>query len=153
MSPVVSVMITRATTSMDTTAAASKVGAPKWNGVLMPTQSASPTPSKSVKSSGTAATIPATIPISTAIRLKKGGANRCTARTTTSTPPASARFFGAPNSGEPAPPAAHLPATGSSDTPMIRITVPVTSGGKNRSSRPKTGASSTIARPATMTAP
>lgn len=36
---------------------------------------------------------------------------------------------------------------------MIRITVPVTSGGKKRSSFPKTGASSMIASPATITEP
>ncbi|SCE39679.1 hypothetical protein GA0115235_118311 [Streptomyces sp. DpondAA-F4a] len=36
---------------------------------------------------------------------------------------------------------------------MTRITVPVTSGGKKRSSRPNTGASSTIASPATITEP
>lgn len=48
---------------------------------------------------------------------------------------------------------AQLPATGSSETPMIRMTVPVTSGGKKRSSKPKTGANSMIARPATITDP
>src|SRR4051795_8578771 len=53
-SPVVSVIVTRATTSIDTIAEDSKVGAPKWNGVLIPTQSASPTPSKSVNPKGTA---------------------------------------------------------------------------------------------------
>lgn len=36
---------------------------------------------------------------------------------------------------------------------MIRMTVPVTSGGKKRSSLPKTGASNTIASPATITDP
>src|SRR4051812_49473095 len=40
--------------SIDTIAENSKVGAPKWNGVLIPTQSASPTPSKSVNPKGMA---------------------------------------------------------------------------------------------------
>ena len=43
MSPVVSVMITSATMHIDTIAETSNVGKPKWNGVLTPTASASPT--------------------------------------------------------------------------------------------------------------
>lgn len=152
-SPVVSVIVTRATISIDAIAAPWNVGVPKWNGVLIPTQCASATPPKSVKPVGTATAVPTTMPTSTATRLRNGGAKRCTARTTTRTNAASATFFGAPKSFEPAPPATQLPATGSSETPMIRMTVPVTSGGKKRSSRPKTGASSIIASPATITAP
>lgn len=62
-------------------------------------------------------------------------------------------FFGSPKSAEPAPPATQLPATGSSEMPMIRMTVPVTSGGKKRNSLPNRGASSMIASPATITDP
>ncbi len=146
-------MVTSATTSIDMIADTRNSGAPKWNGVLTPTQSASPTPPKSVNPNGTATARPTAIPRSTAIRERKAGANRCTPSTTASTKAASARFFGSPKSFAPAPPAAQLPATGSSETPMIRITVPVTSGGKKRSSRPKTGASSMMASPATITEP
>lgn len=152
-SPVVSVIVTSATTSIDTIAENSKAGAPKGNGVLIPTQSAPLTPSKSVNPKGTATTRPTTMPTSTAIRLRKAGANRCTPSTTTSTNTAGAMFLGAPKSAEPTPPATRLPSTGSSEIPMVRITVPVTSGGKKRSSLPKTGASSMIARPATITEP
>lgn len=152
-SPVVSVIVTSATTSIDTIAEAWNVGVPKWNGVLIPTQSASPTPPKSVNPNGTATARPTAMPTSTAIRPRKGGANRCATSTTARTKPASARFFGSPKSFAPTPPAAQLPATGSSETPMIRMTVPVTSGGKKRSSLPKTGASNTIASPATITEP
>ena len=37
--------------------------------------------------------------------------------------------------------------------PMIEITEPVTTGGKNLISRPKNGAMKNVNRPATMTAP
>ncbi len=60
---------------------------------------------------------------------------------------------GRPKSSAPAPPATQLPATGIRERPMMRITVPVTSGGKNRSSFPKTGASRIIATPETITEP
>ena len=53
---------------------------------------------------------------------------------------ASARFFGAPKSGLPAPPPAQRIATGSSEMPITVITVPVTTSGKKRSSRVNTGA-------------
>ena len=53
----------------------------------------------------------------------------------------------------PTPPAAQFTATGSSEMPMIVITVPVTSGGKNRSSRPHSGDSAIISSPETITAP
>ncbi len=152
-SPVVSVIVTTATTSIDAIAETSKEGAPKWNGVLTPSQSASPTPPKSVKPNGTATARPAAMPTRTAIRLRNTGAKRCTPSTTSRTKPASARFFGSPKSSAPWPPAAQLPATGIRETPMIRMTVPVTSGGKNRSSFPKTGASRMIASPATITEP
>lgn len=99
----VSVIVTSATTSIDTIAENSKVGAPKWNGVLIPTQSASPTPPKSVNPKGIATARPTAMPISTAIRRRKAGANRCTPSTTTSTNTASAMFFGAPKSAEPTP--------------------------------------------------
>ena len=55
--------------------------------------------------------------------------------------------------GTPEPPAAQSAALGSSVSPMIRMTSPVTSGGKNRSSLAKYGASSAMARPDTITAP
>src|SRR5215831_8636713 len=153
MSPVVSVIVTSITTTIDTIAATSKIGNPKWNGVLMPRILASDTPEKSVNPNGIATTVPSTIPTSTAIRLSTGGANRCTTTTLSNTPPAKATLRGAPKLGAPTPPAAQFAATGSSDTPMIVITVPVTSGGKNRNSLPHNGDSTITSSPETITAP
>ena len=53
----------------------------------------------------------------------------------------------------PAPPAASAAATGSSAMPMIVITEPVTTGGKNRISLEKNGAMRKVNSPATITAP
>ncbi len=44
------------------------------------------------------------------------------------------RFLGFPNVGLPAPPPAHPAATDITDNPTIKMTVPVTKGGKNRRS-------------------
>ena len=49
--------------------------------------------------------------------------------------------------------AASAAATGSSAMPMIVITEPVTTGGKNRISLEKYGAMRKVKRPATITAP
>ena len=46
-----------------------------------------------------------------------------------------------------------LAATGSSAMPMMRMTVPVTTGGKKRSSFAKYGAIRNVNSPATITAP
>jgi hypothetical protein len=53
----------------------------------------------------------------------------------------------------PAPPAASAAATGSRAIPIMRITEPVTTGGKNRISLEKYGAIRKVNSPATMTAP
>jgi len=53
----------------------------------------------------------------------------------------------------PAPPTASAAATGSSAMPMMVMTDPVTTGGKNRMSLLKYGAMSSVKSPATMTAP
>ncbi len=66
---------------------------------------------------------------------------------------ASAMLFGAPKVCEPAPPAAQRMATGSSDTPITVMTVPVTTSGKKRSRLVKTGAMRNATVPATIRAP
>ena len=67
---------------------------------------------------------------------------------------ATAMFFGSPKVGVPGvPPPAHRMATGSSEIPMTVMTTPVTTSGKKRSSRVKTGAMSRPRRPATIRAP
>ena len=56
---------------------------------------------------------------------------------------ATAMFFGSPKVGVPGvPPPAQRMATGSSEIPMTVMTTPVTTSGKKRSSRVKTGAMS-----------
>ena len=70
-----------------------------------------------------------------------------------SVPAASATFFiGAPSSVT-RPPPTQFAATPNSDSPMIRMTVPVTSGGKNRTSLANSGASSIMKMPAAITDP
>ena len=51
------------------------------------------------------------------------------------------------------PPPAHSTATGISETPIVVMIVPITSGGKKRSRRLKAPLSSMVASPATITAP
>ena len=51
------------------------------------------------------------------------------------------------------PPPTQLAATPNSDNPMIRMTVPVTNGGKNRTSFAKNGASTIMKMPQAMTDP
>ena len=51
------------------------------------------------------------------------------------------------------PPPNQPAATRINETPMIRMIVPVTSGGKNRISLPNTGASNIMNRPQAITEP
>ena len=150
MSPVVSVMMTSPTTSIDTTAASGNVGSPKWNGVTTANQPASPTPDQSTLPMGSATRVPSASPSSTERRARAGWANRSTSTTNSSVPAASARSDGAAEGPlfviQPA-------ATSMSETPMTRMTVPVTSGGKNRSSAEKNGATRIMNSPHAMVAP
>ena len=63
------------------------------------------------------------------------------------------RFLGFPNVGLPAPPPAHPAATDITDNPTIKMTVPVTKGGKNRRSLEKIGASNIVNKPQAITEP
>jgi hypothetical protein len=76
MSAVVSVMITSITMVMETIAAISKVGVPKWNGVETASQSASPTRLKSVSPNAQATSVPSARLAKIATRLKKPGKKR-----------------------------------------------------------------------------
>ena len=86
-------------------------------------------------------------------RAKAGGPNRSINKMMIKVAAAKARFTGAPKSSEPAPPPAQPAATGISDNPMIKITVPVTNGGKNLSSLANTGASNIMNTPDAITEP
>lgn len=152
-----STAVTISTTISDTTAITSKRGAPKANGDVNPIQSASPTRPKSVSPASHATTVPATSPSSTAMVLQKPRKNLCINTIAAMVP--SAYMSQRPLPGSCAATglcglrvASPIP-TGSSDTPMMVITEPVTTGGKNRMSRAKNGAIRKVNAPAAMTAP
>ena len=75
--------------------------------------------------------MPITRPSRIDSRAKAGGANRSINKMMIKVAAAKARLIGAPKSSEATPPPAQPAATGISDNPMIKMTVPVTSGGKN----------------------
>ncbi len=153
MSPVVSVMITSATMHIDTMDATSKTGKPKWNGVDTPTQSASPTLVHDVMPIGIATTVPMTMPSRMDTRASAGGANRSISTMRTSTPAASATFFIGADPSSPPPVLTQPAATLISVNPMMVITVPVTSAGKNLRSLANTGASTIMKMPDAITEP
>ena len=64
-------MVISITMTMEITAAALKVGVPKWNGVVTPSTSAPPTRLKSVKSNSQPTRVPTTRPMSTATVARK----------------------------------------------------------------------------------
>ena len=97
--------------------------------------------------------MPITSPSRMDSRAKAGGANRSINKMMINVAAAKARLIGAPKSSEAAPPPAQPAATGISDRPMIKITVPVTSGGKNLSSLANTGASNIMKMPEAITDP
>ncbi len=153
MSPVVSVMMTSPTTSIDTIEARSNVGRPKWNGVTTANQAASPMPDPStMPGTNSAATVPRTSPSSTETRASPRGAKRSTSTTASSTPAAKATSSGSAAPSFP-PSVIHPAATLVSETPMIRITVPVTIGGNSRTSCENHGATSTMKSPQAIVAP
>ena len=87
------------------------------------------------------------------IRASAGGPNRSISTMSSKVPAANATFFtGAPSSVI-SPPPTQLAATPNSDSPIIRMTVPVTSGGKNRTSFAKNGASTIMNTPQAITDP
>lgn len=98
-----------------------------------------------------ATSVPITSPSRIDSRCSTGGAKRSTARMTTRVKNASPTFPGDPYEGLADPPPTQPAATAVSDTPMIRMIVPVTSGGKNRSSWEKTDATRIMKSPEMIT--
>jgi hypothetical protein len=86
-------------------------------------------------------------------RCTTGGAKRSIRMMNSSVPAAKPTLSGLPKSSEPVPPPTQPAATSISETPMIRMTVPVTIGGKKRTKREKIGASSIMNRPHAITDP
>ncbi len=121
--------------------------------MVTPTQLAFGTLSQLVSPSGMATMVPMTMDSRMEIRASAGGANRSINTISSSVPAASATFsIGAPSAVTVGLPT-QLAATPNSDSPMIRITVPVTSGGKNRTSWAKNGANRIMNRPQAITEP
>src|SRR5699024_6291698 len=140
MSAVVSVMMTRTTTTIEMMAPAENVGAPKASGVGSATIPASVMPEKSTLPNGTATTVPRTIPSRIDIREIVAIPTLESTTTMTSVINASTILLGAPKSSLPTPPMAHSAATDISDRPITVMIVPVTTGGKNFTTLAKNGA-------------
>ncbi len=101
-----------------------------------------------------AATVPMMMPSSTAVLRTKPLANEARPSTTSSVKVASAIDAGLPKSGAAGlPPPAHSTATGIRVTPIVVMTVPITSGGKNRNKRLNSGLAIIVTMPDTITAP
>ena len=153
-SAVVSTITTSITKIMDRMGTSRKVGVPKKKGGVKPTAAAVPTVAKDALPNSAATTVPKTSPSSTAMRPQNPLEKRVSSSTNSRVSAARPRLPREPKSGAAGlPPPAQRIATGSSETPMMVITVPVTTGGKKRSSREKKGAAITVKIPAAITAP
>ena len=102
--------------------------------------------------SGIATAVPMTRPSRIDTRRSPSGANRSIAMMTISVKKPMPTALGSPKFG-PVPPPNQPAATRISETPMMRMMVPVTRGGKKRMSRPNTGASSIMNSPHAITEP
>lgn len=93
------------------------------------------------------------MPINTEMLTQKPRMKRLISRMVPSTSAAMARYVGEPNCAAVLPPPAQLTATGNRDKPIEVITVPVTSGGKKRTTLDMNGAMIIPKKPAAMVAP
>ena len=141
------------TTIIETIAATPNLGMPKKNGVVTPNQDDSATAEKVANPVAQATSVPATSPIRTATVAMNPRNTRWMTTISASVPRAKARLRQSSGCGSAAPPTASAAATGSSARPMIVMTDPVTTGGKNRISSPNTGAIRNVNSPATITDP
>ena len=103
---------------------------------------------------GIAIRVPTARPSRIDTRRIAAGANRSMPMMTARVRNPKAMFFGSPKSGPAAVPPPNQPAaTRIRDTPMMRMIVPVTSGGKKRISLPTIGATAIMNNPHAMTDP
>ena len=154
MSAVVSVMMTRTTMAIDTMPARVNVGRPKANGVGNATMGPLPTPEKSAIPMIAETTVPMMIENSIDSREIAGMFARLSTITTSSVNPASAMFWTEPYVGSfELLPIAQFAATGIRLSPIVVITVPVTTGGKNLMIRAKNGVISKPMAAEAITAP
>ena len=166
-SAVVSAMITKATTHSEMITPIANCGAPKWNGWGSWKTGPLPTALQVTRPMTVAMSVPTTRPSMTAMRDQKPGAKRAMARVTTrvstasSRPVADAKFGFSTVCLVPSAavvvivglPRIQRSATGNSEMPMMVITHPVTTGGKNRTRLANSGAMRNPNRPATITPP
>ena len=154
MSAVVSAMFTRITMHMATIAAMWNVGGPKWNGEGSANHGPCPTCEKSAMPTAHATTVPTTIATRMASRDSTAPPNLDSSSTASSVTPARAMFASEPYPGAfSSPPMDHDAATGTRVMPIVVMIDPVTTGGKNRSTRAKNGAIRNPNTEATMMEP
>ncbi len=110
--------------------------------------------SQLVMPNGIAMMVPMSRPSRIDTRRRASGANRSMTMIIARVKNPSPIAAGEPKSGPAALPPPNQPAaTRISETPMIRMMVPVTKGGKNRISFPNTGASRIVNNPQAITEP
>ncbi len=154
MSAVLSVIDTSITISIEMIAATWNCGAPKWNGEGNANTGTCASWPKSVLPSGIAARVPTSSPSRIEMLRRKPARKRLSSSTTARVSPARPMSATEPKSWAlGSPPSAQLAATGNSERPIRVITVPLTTGGKKRFSRPKYGAAKNAATPATRMPP
>ncbi|MNH62601.1 hypothetical protein D3C73_145430 [compost metagenome] len=142
------------TMHIDRIAAKWKVGMPKWNGVGKPNIGPVVTLEKSAMPRNTASTVPITMANRIDRREMVELPTLLSSNTSTSVTAARPMFCMLPKSGAwLLPPMAQRAATGISVKPMVVITMPVTSGGKNLVIRENTGVINKPIKDAAITAP
>src|SRR5689334_8358818 len=150
----VSTRVTMITMHIDRIAAKWKVGMPKWNGAGKPNIGPWVTDEKSAMPRNTAMTVPMTIARRIDKREMVALPILLNSNTSTSVIAARPMFAMLPKSGAwLLPPMAQRAATGISVKPIVVITMPVTSGGKNLVILENTGVISKPINDAAITAP
>ncbi len=152
-SPVVSTAVISITTIIDSTAVRAKVGTPKKNGRVTPTQWFWLTLSKFASPRIAARIVPITRPARTAMVAMKPRNTRWIKTMIASVNNAYASPLPLRGLLLTGSWTASDAATGNSAMPMMLMTEPVTTGGKNRMSLPKYGAMKNVKSPAMMTEP
>ncbi|MNN04174.1 hypothetical protein D3C81_1168920 [compost metagenome] len=154
MSAEVSTRVTMITMHIDRIAAMWKVGIPKWNGLGIATSGPSSTLLKSAMPSDQAIRVPMTMASRIDRREMVALPSLLSSSTMAKVSPARPMLATLPNSGEALlPPITQRAATGIRVRPMVVMTIPVTSGGKNLVMRENTGVISKPINEAAMTAP
>ena len=154
MSAVVSVMVTNVTIHIEIMAATSKTGAPNWKTLGIAKNAPVPTLEKSTIPNIAAMIVPTAIAIKIAKRRTKGLRVILSNKITPKVANANPTLPGSPHVGAfGLPPIIHRILTGIKDKPIMVMTDPVTTGGKNLNKREKKGEIIKPTTDATITAP